>query len=120
MIIAVGFDMVELERVARVWRRHPERFLGRHFTDEEIAFCRARRDPLPSLAARFAAKEAFQKCWHEPHGWRDVWVTREGAKPVLGFAPLLRSTLSAKDLVAHVSLTHSRAHAGALVVLERP
>ena len=118
MIVAVGLDLVELARIERVWRRHPERFLERHFTPGEIAFCRAKADPLPSLAARFAAKEAFQKCWPESHGWRDVWVERRGARPTLALAPGLAADMTRRDWVAHLSLTHSREHAGAVVVLE--
>ena len=120
MIVAIGLDIVELTRIAKVWQNHPERFLERHFTAEEIGYCRSQAYPLPSLAARFAAKEAFQKCWHEPHGWRDVWVVREGPKPRLAFAPALRRDLKTRELVAHLSLTHSRDHAAAVVVLERP
>lgn len=118
MIVAVGLDLVELARIEGVRSRHPERFLERHFTADEIAFCRDQADPLPSLAARFAAKEAFQKCWFEAHGWRDVWVERDGVKPQLGFAPSIASELERRGWRAHLSLTHARDHAAAVVVLE--
>ncbi len=120
MIVGLGIDIIELVRIKRVWQNHPHRFLYRHFTAEEITFCRAQADPLPSIAARFAAKEAFQKCWHEAHGWQDVWVLREGPKPRLAFSPALQRQLDARGLVAHLSLTHSRDHAAAVVVLEQP
>lgn len=118
MIVAVGIDVIELERIKRVYQRHPHRFLYRHFTAEEITFCRGRADPLPSIAARFAAKEAFQKCWPASHGWQDVWVVREGRKPKLAFAQAIASEMEARRWVAHLSLTHSRDHAAAVVVLE--
>ncbi len=120
MIVAVGLDIIELVRIKKVWQNHPHRFLYRHFTAEEITFCRARADPLPSIAARFAAKEAFQKCWHEPLGWQEVWVVRDGPKPHLSFAPALQRKLDERGLVVHVSLTHTRDHAAAVVLLERP
>ena len=119
MIVAVGIDIIEISRIREVWRKHPERFLSRHFTAREIDFCTARADPLPSLAARFAAKEAFQKCWPENHGWRDVWVVRDGAKPRLEFGPHIRKQIERRQLAVHLSLTHSREHAAAVVVLER-
>lgn len=119
MIVAVGLDLVELERVRRVFERHPERFLTRHFTPEEVRYCRAQRDPVPSLAARFAAKEAFQKCWPEPHGWRDAWVVREGDKPRLGVSRALAQRMGEERLHVHLSLTHSKDHAGAVAVLEQ-
>jgi holo-[acyl-carrier protein] synthase len=120
VIVAVGLDIIELERIKRVWQNHPHRFLYRHFTAEEITFCRSQADPLPSIAARFAAKEAFQKCWHEAHGWQDVWVVREGPKPRLAFSRALQRELDANGYAVHLSLTHSKDHAAAVVVLERP
>ncbi len=118
MIRAVGLDLVELSRVRGVLARHPERFLTRHFTPDEVRYCRTQRDPVPSLAARFAAKEAFQKCWPQAHGWRDVWVVRDGAAPRLAFARGLAQAMHEQGLQAHLSLSHSRDHAGAVVVLE--
>jgi holo-[acyl-carrier protein] synthase len=120
VIVAVGLDIIELVRIKRIWQRHPKRFLYRHFTPDEITFCRSKTDPLPSIAARFAAKEAFQKCWHESHGWQDVWVIREGLKPKLAFAPHIEEQIAEQGLMVHLSLTHSRDHAAAMVVLERP
>ncbi len=119
MIQAVGLDLVELHRLRGVLERHPSRFLTRHFTPEEVAYCRAQRDPIPSLAARFAAKEAFQKCWPEPHGWRDVWVVRNDDAPHLAWSRSLAQAMAQQNLVAHLSLSHSRDHAAAVVVLER-
>jgi holo-[acyl-carrier protein] synthase len=119
VIVAIGLDIVELARVRGVWQRHPERFLTRHFTPAELHYCLAKRDPLPSLAARFAAKEAFQKCWPQAHRWRDVWVEHQGARPVLAFAEPMAEALAQEQLVAHLSLSHSRDYAAAVVVLER-
>lgn len=118
MIVSIGIDIVELVRIKEVWQKHPSRFLYRHFTPEEITFCRSQSDPLPSIAARFAAKEAFQKCWHESHGWQDVWVEKDGVKPQLHFSEKIREQMESRGLVAHLSLTHSRDNAAAVVVLE--
>jgi len=119
VIIAVGLDLVELERVRTVWRAHPERFLARCFTDEEAAFALARRDPVPALAARFAAKEAFQKTWPTTLAWRDVAVRRiEGEAPRLVLAAPVAARMAREGWHAHVSLTHARSHAAAVVVLE--
>jgi holo-[acyl-carrier protein] synthase len=118
MIVAVGLDLVELDRIRRVMERHRDRFLARHFAPEEIAYCEAQEDPIPSLAARFAAKEAFQKCWPHAHGWRDVWVLREDGRPRLAFSRTLAQALREQHQSAHLSLTHSRHHAAAVVVLE--
>lgn len=118
-IVAIGTDIVELERLRRVWARHPRRFLQRHFAPSEIAYCLAKSDPIPSLAVRFAAKEAFQKCWPEPFGWLEVWVEIHRHKPRLAFAPKLQSVLEEGRLRAHLSLSHEKQYALALVILER-
>jgi len=120
MIVAVGLDLVELERVRRVWRAHPDRFLSRCFTAAEAAYAARRADPVPALAARFAVKEAFQKTWPATLAWRDVGVVNgaDGA-PRLVFSPRVAARMAAEGWHAHVSLTHARDHAAAVVVLER-
>lgn len=119
MIQAVGLDVVEVDRIRGVLERHPTRFLARHFTVEEVAYCASLVDPAPSLAARFAAKEAFQKCWPERHGWRDVWVERSArGAPRLAWSDALDGAMRERGWTAHVSLTHTRGHAAAVVVME--
>lgn len=118
-IVSIGTDIVALERLEAVWKRHPERFLLRHFSQSEIDYCMAKAEPLPSLGARFAAKEAFQKCWPVSHGWKDVWVEMNGNKPFLNFSDSIREEMREKNLVAHVSLSHEHTHATAVVVLEQ-
>lgn len=117
-IVAVGTDLVSLERIRQVWQRHPDRFLARHFTPAEVEYCLAHSDPVASLAARFAAKEAFQKCWTRPIGWRQVWVSREAGRPQLRLEPSLQQVLDQRGWVVHLSLSHERSMALAMVVLE--
>lgn len=119
MIVAVGLDLVELDRVRRVYRAHGERFLRRTCTEEEARALGRRADPVPGLAARFAAKEAFQKTWHETLSWRDVGVDSDGrGAPRLTFSPRVARRMAERGWRAHVSLTHARTHAAAVVVLE--
>ncbi|AEV15675.1 Holo-acyl-carrier-protein synthase [Thermus sp. CCB_US3_UF1] len=118
MIRAVGADLVEIARVRRLLERHGERALRRLFTEEELAYALRHQDPAPSLAARLAAKEAFQKCWPEGLAWKEVWVGMEGRRPVLRFAPGLSARLEGEGFLAHLSLSHERGHALAVVVLE--
>jgi holo-[acyl-carrier protein] synthase len=109
---------VELDRIEKVLKRHPERFLARIYTPAEIAFCRGR---VPELAGRFAAKEATMKALGtgiRGVGWRDIEVlpNRRG-KPLLllhGRAALRAETLGLTDV--DVSLTTAREFAAAVVV----
>ncbi|MDP9765882.1 4'-phosphopantetheinyl transferase superfamily protein [Deinococcus enclensis] len=127
MIVAIGHDLIEIDRIRAMLEREGRR-AEKLFAPAELAYVARLSDPAPSLAARFAAKEAFQKVWPRPHGWRDVWVERERTPdgpfpftpPVLGFAPEIAAELRAAGLVAHLTLTHTKEHASAVVVLERP
>ena len=119
MILALGADLVEIARVRRLLARHGEKALRRLFHEEELAHALARQDPAPSLAARLAAKEAFQKCWPESLSWKSVWVGMEGRKPLLRFAPALEAALQEQGLTALLTLSHERTHALAVVVLVR-
>jgi holo-[acyl-carrier protein] synthase len=115
---AVGVDMIETDRVRAVLERHPERFLERVFTPEEVAFCRGR---VPELAARFAAKEAVMKALGtgaRSVGWREIEVLpdRRG-KPLVylyGGAAERAATIGLHDI--DISLSHLESFAVAVVV----
>ncbi|XOB97859.1 4'-phosphopantetheinyl transferase superfamily protein [Deinococcota bacterium DY0809b] len=117
MIVAIGSDLVAVERIRGVYRRHPRRFLERHFTPEERAYALAAADPAPRLAVRWAAKEAFAKVWNGSIGWRDVAVGHEGPRPVLRFSPELERALAERGLTTLVTLSHEHDYALAFVVL---
>jgi holo-[acyl-carrier protein] synthase len=81
-------DLVKIPRMREVITRWDERFLRRVFTEQEIAYCRGRRDPVPHFAARFAAKEAGMKALGTGLRlgvkWRELEVHRErGQAPTL-------------------------------------
>lgn len=125
MIVAIGHDLIEIERIRRMLQREGRR-AEKLFTEAELAYCARLQDPAPSLAARFAAKEAFQKVWPRPHRWQDVWVIREEtptgpfsfARPRLGYAPHIAREMQLLCWAAHLTLTHTKEHASAIVVLE--
>ena len=127
MIVAVGHDLIEIERIRRMLQREGQR-AEKLFAPCELEYVARLSDPAPSLAARFAAKEAFQKVWPRPHGWRDVWVQRERTPegpfpftpPILGFTETIAGEMQARGWVAHLTLTHTKEHASAVVVLEAP
>jgi holo-[acyl-carrier protein] synthase len=81
--VAVGVDIVGVERVARLLRENAE-FEQEVFTADELAWCGARRRRLQHLAARFAAKEAVLKAIGSGVGkrmrWTDVEVVADGTE----------------------------------------
>ncbi len=80
-ISGVGVDLVSIPRMRAMIDRWQDRFLQRVFTDQEIAYCRQRKDPAQHFAARFAAKEAGFKALGTGLRlgvrWRDLEVRRE-------------------------------------------
>ena len=87
MIVGTGVDLVSIRRIERVYRRHAMRFLRRVFSTTELALLMARPFPLPSIAARFAAKEAVLKaigCGIGPASLREVEIlAKRGQKPAV-------------------------------------
>ena len=88
-IVGIGMDATDLPRIATAIERYGDRFLSRILTDQELAYCRRRKDPVPHVAGRFAAKEAGMKAigTGQSQGvlWRDVEVIRRGGPPQLQF-----------------------------------
>lgn len=124
MIVGLGLDVVELERIGRSVERFGQRFLDRILSDGELAGHAARPLSVASLAARFAAKEAASKALGTGFAQgvtpRSFEVrTGPGGKPeivFLGEARRLAEALGATRL--HLSLTHGRDVAAAVVILE--
>ncbi len=115
MIIGVGIDVVDIDRFGASLQRTP-RLLDRLFTAEEKSL------RLPSLAARFAAKEALAKSLGAPVGlsWTDATVVRdEWGRPdlvVRGSVQRRADELGVRTL--HVSLSHDAGIASAFVIAE--
>ncbi len=109
----IGVDIAEVVRIRSAVRRWGDRFLNKHFTAGEISYCQAKARPAESLAARFAAKEAFAKAFPgaETLGWHDVEVVMQGSRPTL------RLTGAARGYEAKISLSHTHAHAIAVVMV---
>lgn len=118
MEYAVGIDIIEIARVGKVLERHPERFLRRVFTPEEVAFCRGR---VPEIAARFAAKEAVMKALGTGArglAWREIEILpNQRGKPLVylhGDAQKRGAAIGLRGI--DISLTHSNEFAIAAVV----
>ena len=125
MVIGLGTDLIEIERIAHSVERFGEAFLQRIFTPGEIAYCqRKKKNAAESLAARFAAKEAGAKALgtgiRRGVSWLEFEVRRlPGQRPELhlsGRAEEVARALGIRRL--SLSLAHSRGLAIAVVVAE--
>ncbi len=124
MIVGIGVDLCEVERVEAAIARHGERFLARIYTEAERAYCESKPNRMERYAGRFAAKEAAMKAistgWSRGVGWRDFEVTRAASgQPVMRFHGAARRIAEELGVMrALVSITHIKSMALAQVVLE--
>ncbi len=116
----IGVDIVDIERFKTVVCRTP-RLIKRVFTDRELQYCMARSNPYPSLAVRFAAKEAVRKLHpvlSQGLRFHDIEVSRdESGRPAIILHGAALEKAQAMGLInIEVSLSHSREQAIAAVV----
>ena len=121
-ILGLGFDATDIPRIGTTFERYGDRFLRRVFTDGEIAYCTRRRNPVPHLAGRFAAKEAAMKALGTGHPrgvlWKDIEVVRLSGPPQLrlhGGAAARADRMRVRSSL--LTITHSDALAMAQVLL---
>ncbi len=122
MIVGLGNDIIEIERVRRLIEKFGEHCVGRIYTPIEWAYCWQRGNPFASFAARFAAKEAVAKALGVGFGARlsltsiEVYNNEMGAPQVRLYAPqtLLPQYEPGKIKIA---LSHCRTFASAVAII---
>lgn len=131
MILGIGSDVVNIERIERLLARFGERFETRLFTDGERALAASRkgeRIKAATLAKRIAAKEAFVKALGTGFtggiGWREIEIIHQpGGRPEMKVtgkaqAALQRITPPQGKVTLHLSLTDDHPTAQAFVIIE--
>ena len=123
-VLGIGIDVCKVERIAESLARFGERMERRLFTADELAYCRQHQDPLPHLAARFAAKEATSKALGTGIaggiGWTQIEVVQPGGRvPTLRLSGAALERFTALGATkSHLSLSHDGGLGVACVVLE--
>jgi holo-[acyl-carrier protein] synthase len=115
-------DATDITRITEVIDRYGDHFVRRVFTEDEIAYCRSKRDAAPSFAARFAAKEAAMKALGTGYSrgvyWRGIEVVRRHGPPTLRFHDDAAERFAKIGATGSLlTLTHSRDLAIAHVLL---
>ncbi|MBC8358101.1 MAG: holo-ACP synthase [Candidatus Aminicenantes bacterium] len=114
MVLGIGIDIIEVERVRKLVEKNP-RFLQRIFTTQEINYCQKKRNKHQHLAARFSAKEAFFKAIGRRISWTDIeLINLPSGKPQLK----IKSKEKFPFKKIHVSISHLAEYAVAMVILE--
>ncbi len=124
MIIGIGTDIVENSRIESVISRHGDRFMERLFSKTERNHFLKFNSSVQSIAASFAAKEAFVKAlgtgFRYGISFSDMEIIRDSRGK-----PFIKLSGKAEDFFRkmgaghiHLSMSHEKSHSVAVVVLE--
>lgn len=124
MVVGIGTDIVQIDRIRRTYERHGRHFAERILTPNELSIFDGKKSPEAYLAKRFAAKEAAAKALGTGIGsisWQDIEVSNDDAgAPLLtlhGSALERKVKLGAESIL--LSLSDEQDFAVAFVVLSR-
>lgn len=123
MIIGIGIDLMEVEKIEKDIQS--QTYLRKIFTEAEIMECESVANSAERFAGRFAAKEAFMKAIGK--GIRQqVWFSQieilnhENGQPYIQVKnEAERSLIALAVQNVHVSITHTKSYAAAIVILEK-
>jgi holo-[acyl-carrier protein] synthase len=124
VIVGIGIDLAEVERIRKAIERYGQRFTGRIYTTAETAYVERKANRYERYAARFAAKEAGMKAigtgWKRGVRWQDFEVKNlPSGRPTLqfhGVAAQIADSLGVRNVA--LSLTHTAEQGMAIVILE--
>jgi holo-[acyl-carrier protein] synthase len=125
MIHGIGTDFVEVSRIDKILQKWGDRFIGKVYTNDEIDYCKNKAFPAMHYAARFAAKESFLKSLGIGLGMgvrlKEIEVINNPqGSPILKIHERIKEILDKLGITAmHISMTHTREHAHAIVILEK-
>ncbi len=121
-IVAQGIDLIECDRIREIWERHGDRFLNRLLTPDEVRHVQRYKNAVPSMAGRFAAKEAILKVlgtgWRGQIAWRDMEILNDpNGQPhatLTGESQRIAAQLGITRIL--VSITHTQHYAAASAI----
>lgn len=121
MILGVGTDIIEIDRIKKAMERTPS-FLQKAFTENEIEFFKSKAFRTETIAGNFAAKEAVSKAIGtgiRGFALRDIEVLRdELGKPIVNVSDVVKNNINFDNFKLHVSIAHNKSTATAYVILE--
>jgi holo-[acyl-carrier protein] synthase len=123
MILGIGNDIIEIERIQANIEKYKHRFLNRIFTKKEQLYCLNKKNPAIHFAGRFAAKEAIVKAlgtgFRQGITWVDIEILNDGnGKPLVSLSPKLVHLFSSPSIL--LSISHCRHYATAFAIWSTP
>ena len=119
MILGIGNDIVEIERVREAIESQGDHFIEKLFTKREQAYCKKFSDPAPHYAARFSAKEAIVKAlgtgFGEMAAFHDIEIINDDkGKPEVFFSDGLNSRFKNPEVL--ISISHCRTYVATVAI----
>jgi holo-[acyl-carrier protein] synthase len=124
MIAGLGIDMIEVDRIAEKINKESG-FRELLFSPNEITYCESKTNKFEYYAARFAAKEAFYKAlgtgWLEGTAFNEIEIVHTATgKPEFNFTGATATVIDLLEFsTISISLTHLKATASAVVIIEK-
>ena len=125
MVYGIGIDLVENGRIEKIIGKWGQKFLQRVFSDREVEYCAKHIQSSVHYGARFAAKEAFLKALGIGLGMgaklKEIEVVRNNkGKPDITLSGGAKAQMEKKKITnIHLSLTHTKKYASAIILLEK-
>ncbi|GBD86735.1 holo-[acyl-carrier-protein] synthase [bacterium BMS3Abin03] len=121
MVIGLGIDIIEIERIKKSVEKYGERFLSKIYTKNEIEYCLSKSNKYQHLAARFAAKEAIFKAlmsgWQKGVSWQDMEIINEtSGMPKANLSDKVKTFLS-NDKELKISMSHSNNYVTCVAII---
>ncbi|MCK9211262.1 MAG: holo-ACP synthase [Ignavibacteriaceae bacterium] len=111
MVIGIGIDIIEIDRIKESVDKFGDHFLNKIFTQNELDYSLSKANKYQHLAARFAAKEAVSKAlatgWNNDFNWKSVEISNEPTgEPIVKLTGKL-STFLGEDKELKITMSHS-------------
>ena len=121
MVIGIGIDIIEINRIKQNVEKYGEKFLTKIYTSTEIEYCQSKASKYQHFAARFAAKEAVYKAlatgWQEVLSWQDIEISNESTgMPQVTMRGKLKEFL-ADDKNLKISISHSKNYVVSVAII---
>jgi holo-[acyl-carrier protein] synthase len=119
MILGLGNDILEIERVREAIDSQGDRFIQKLFTKKEQAYCSKHQDAVPHYAARFSAKESIAKAFGSGFGekasWLDIEILNdEHGKPEVFFSEKFNKTFNHPQVL--LSMSHCKSYVATVAI----
>ena len=123
MVIGIGVDIIEIDRIKQSIDKYGDGFLNKIYTPFELEYCLKKSNKYQHLAARFAAKEAVYKALttgtQEKAGWQNIEIlNKPNGMPIVKLKGYLENYLTNGNSIK-ISISHSNNYVTCFAIVYR-